>query len=117
LFQASSSERAYELSLDWDDLKTVDVIDLAVTSNHMFVAEFFDASGNTSACNITFTLECEQEFVSLPACDTMSETCWFHREVAGTDGLSIEEVCVDLNVYIAGNGEKNIARSATVSGP
>jgi hypothetical protein len=47
----------------------------------------------------------------------MSETCWFHREVAGTDGLSIEEVCVDLNVYIAGNGEKNIARSATVSGP
>lgn len=59
-FQTSSSEGAYELSLSWDDLNTVQPVDVEDDmETRTFVAEFFDAGGNVASQTITVSLTCD----------------------------------------------------------
>jgi hypothetical protein len=77
-FQTSAAKGAYELSLNWSDLNTVEVIELDLTNKRTVVAEFFDASGNTSSREIDVSLECEED-----------------EETACGDGLCVPLTTVD----------------------
>ncbi len=68
-FQTASSEGAYELTLSWQDLRTVEDID--VEGGRTFVAEFFDQVGNSVTDSIQVELTCsgENELCEPGSCD------------------------------------------------
>ena len=98
-FSTSASEGAYTLTLNWDDLDTVDPIATPPGGNtRTFVAEFFDQSANATTATATISLQCED--TSLAACGNRCvdiaedlEHCGICNNACGDDGICVEGVC------------------------
>ena len=88
------------LTLNWDDLDTVDPIATPPGGNtRTFVAEFFDQSANATTATATISLQCED--TSLAACGNRCvdiaedlEHCGICNNACGDDGICVEAFAV-----------------------
>ena len=72
-FATAASEGAYEIRVDWDDLNNAEEIYFdADGGSRLFIAEFFDQSGERVSRETTLALECDDE-VQLPCEDGLCQ--------------------------------------------
>jgi hypothetical protein len=106
-FATSASEGAYQATLQWDDLQTVQSIDGPIAGvERLFRAEFFDTAGHVAAREVTVRLDCPEEtgglcggtcrnFVENPeTCGACDHVC-FLDQIGSVD----DRACADSQCY------------------